>query len=114
MYQENGKVNSDYMEFVTRKIVTAVRSGFTVQPGEINPLLFEHQRDIVQWALDGGRRAIFAAFGLGKSFMQIEAMKHIGKREGGRQLIICPLGVRQEFKADAAKLGMTISFVRRS
>lgn len=114
MYQENGKVNSDYMEFVQKKIVTAVRSGFTVKPDDINPALFEHQRDIVQWALDGGRRAIFAAFGLGKSFMQLEAMKHINLHEGGRQLIICPLGVRQEFKADAAKLGMSISFVRRS
>lgn len=114
MYQENGKVNSDYMEFVQKKIVTAVRSGFTVKPDDINPILFEHQRDIVQWALDGGRRAIFAAFGLGKSFMQLETMKHISLHEGGRQLIICPLGVRQEFKADAAKLGMSISFVRRS
>ena len=88
MYQQNGNVNSDYMDFVKGKIVSAVRSGFVVRGEDIHPLLFDHQRDIVRWAIDGGRRAIFASFGLGKSFMQIESMRHIQTREGGRQLII--------------------------
>ena len=114
MYQQNGNVNSDYMEFIKGKIVTAPRGGFTVNDSDIHQMLKPHQRDIVKWALDGGCRAIFASFGLGKSFTQLETMRHVGKREGGKQLIICPLGVRQEFKADAEKLGMTITFVRRS
>ncbi len=103
-----------YSDFLARKIVNAPRSGFDVNPAEIHPLLFPHQRDIVQWAVAGGRRAIFAAFGLGKSFMQLETMRQIGRKESGRQLIICPLGVRQEFKADAAKLGMEVTFIRRN
>lgn len=45
--------------------------------------------------------------------MQLEIMRHVQVREGGRQLIIMPLGVRQEFKADAVKLGMSPTFVRR-
>ena len=89
------------------------KSGFQVQPHEINSLLYPHQRDIVQWALDGSRRAIFAAFGLGKSFMQLEIMRLCGTREDGRQLIICPLGVKQEFSQDAARLGIDLTFVRR-
>ena len=104
----------DYLEFLKRKIVDAPRSGVSISGSEINQMLFPHQRDIVRWMLDGGRRAVFAAFGLGKSFMQLESMRIIGQREGGRQLIVCPLGVRQEFKVDASKLGIDVSFVRKS
>lgn len=105
---------SEYLEFLKAKVKFDSRMGFTVQPDDIHPMLFPHQRDIVRWALEGGRRAIFASFGLGKSFMQLEILRHVGIREGGRQLIIAPLGVRQEFKTDAAKLGMELTFVRRS
>lgn len=114
MYQENGNVNSDYMEFVTRKIVTAVRSGFTVKPDDINPLLFEHQRDIVQWALDGGRRAIFAAFGLGKSFMQLETMKHINAREGGRHPTFAPFNSTSWTGSSPGSQTRAILFLTRS
>lgn len=102
----------DYHEFLKNKVKLDSRMGFDVDQSAINPMLFQHQRDIVQWAVMGGRRAIFAAFGLGKSFIQLETMRIIGEREGGRQLIIMPLGVRQEFKIDAVKLGISLSFVR--
>ena len=103
-----------YQEFCAAKASVSGKSGFQVAAADIHPMLKPHQRDIVRWALDGGRRAIFAAFGLGKSFMQLEIMRQIGKNEGGPQLIICPLGVRQEFRADAEKLGMTLKFIRRA
>jgi hypothetical protein len=103
----------EYTEFLRKKMAVSKKSGFDVAENEINPMLFPHQRDIVQWAAQGGRRAIFAAFGLGKSFMQLELMRLCGEREGGRQLIICPLGIRQEFRQDAAKLGIAITFIRR-
>ena len=105
--------NADYLEFLETKRPMAQHSGF--DPGNaISPVLFPHQRDIVRWACVGGRRAIFAAFGLGKSLMQLELMRLIGLHDGGRQLIVCPLGVRQEFKRDARMLDMTPTFVRRS
>lgn len=103
----------NYQEFCAAKASVSGKSGFTVPSEKIHPMLKPHQRDIVRWALDGGRRAIFAAFGLGKSFMQLEIMRQVQSHEGGRQLIICPLGVRQEFKNDATKLGMELRFVRR-
>lgn len=103
----------DYMEFVADKRTHAPHSGF--DPGDsVSSVLFPHQRDIVRWAVLGGRRAIFAAFGLGKSLMQLEIMHLIGEHDGGKQLIICPLGVRQEFKRDAELLGLEPVFVRRS
>ena len=103
----------DYMEFIADKRTRAPHSGF--DPGDsISDVLFPHQRDIVRWAVIGGRRAIFAAFGLGKSLMQLEIMRLIGEHDGGKQLIICPLGVRQEFKRDAELLGLQPVFVRRN
>ena len=103
---------ASYLDFLRAKMAAAVSSGF--EPGKVHSMCKPHQRDIIQWAVRGGRRAIFARFGLGKSFMQLEVLRLIGEREGGRQLVIAPLGVRQEFKADAAKLGLEIFFVRRT
>lgn len=102
-----------YRSFLEAKLAISQHSGFAVPADSIHPMLKPHQRDIVRWALLGGRRAVFAAFGLGKSFMQLEIMRQIVRKEGGLQLIIAPLGVRQEFKADAAKLGMGLEFIRR-
>ena len=105
-----------YEAFVADKANLTADYGFDVHPDEINPLLFPHQADAVRWACKGGRRALFEAFGLGKTFQQLEIIRlclaHEG--DGARGLIVCPLGVRQEFKADAAKLGIEIRFVRRS
>lgn len=103
-----------YTEFLQEKIKLAKPSGFEVSQKEINPMLKPHQRDIVQWALRGGRRAIFASFGLGKTFIQCEIMRLVHAHTGGRTLIVCPLGVRQEFKRDGFKLGVEFAFVRRT
>lgn len=103
-----------YREFLERKRAQAPSSGFEVAEAEVSGVLFPFQRDIVRWALKGGRRAVFAAFGLGKSLMQLELMRQVGLRCGGRQLVVCPLGVRQEFKRDAALLGVEPAFVRRT
>ena len=84
-----------------------------ITAGDIHPMLFPHQRAIVEWAVRGGRRAIFAAFGLGKSVMQLETLRLVTP-PGARSLIICPLGVRAEFRHDAELLGIDVTFVRRS
>jgi DNA modification methylase len=101
-----------YEDFLKRKAVVAPKMGIDISDDEINPILKPHQRDIVRWAVKGGRRAIFAKFGLGKSVMQLETIRLIIKHEGGRGLIVAPLGVRQEFKRDAEMLGFTVKFVR--
>ena len=105
-----------YTKFLREKVNFDRSFGFAVQPEDLSPILKPHQADIVRWAVLGGRRAIFAAFGLGKSVMQLEILRLIHKREGGRSLIVCPLGVRQEFVRDARDLlGMVnVRFVRRS
>ena len=102
-----------YRAFLEAKVVHAVSEGYEVAPEEIHPILKPHQRDIVRWAVRGGRRAIFASFGLGKSLIQIETVRLIAERAGGRGLIVLPLGVRQEFTRDARMVGVSLKFIRR-
>lgn len=101
-----------YREFIEQKVNFDKTYGHHINPEDIHPILKPHQRDIVQWAVQGGRRAIFAAFGLGKSVMQLETLKHTLAEHGGMGLIICPLGVRQEFAHDAQMLDTSIQFIR--
>lgn len=104
-----------YAEFLADKVNFDTSIGFPTNPDDTNPILKPHQAAIVNWAVAGGRRAIFAAFGLGKSMMQLETLRLILKHSGAaRALIVCPLGVRQEFAVDAAKLGIDLTFIRRS
>lgn len=95
---------SSYIEFLKSKIVIAEESGFEVHPDEVNPILKPHQRDSVVWAIRGGRRGIFASFGLGKTLIQTEFVRIIVDRIGGQGLIVMPLGVKQEFIRDAVEL----------
>jgi len=94
-----------YQEFLKTKIVLATDSGFEIDPSEINPALKPHQRDAVVWALAGGRRALFESFGLGKTVQELEFLTQVLRHEGkGKALLVCPLGVRQEFSRDAERI----------
>ncbi|MEA3541959.1 MAG: DNA methyltransferase [Pseudomonadota bacterium] len=102
----------DYLDFIRAKIITLPPLGVPVAANDVHPILKPHQQMLVRWAVEGGRRAIFAAFGLGKSLMQLEIMRQLGQQLGGRQLIVVPLTVLVEFKRDAALLGMDPVFIR--
>lgn len=102
-----------YQSFLGAKVQMAESYGFDITAADINPKLKPHQIAIVIWAVAGGRRAIFCAFGLGKTVIQLETVRITRTRAGGMGLIAIPLGVRQEFMRDAAMLGITVKFVRR-
>lgn len=101
-----------YQDFVASKVKLAESWGFDVPDSAIHPLLKPHQRASVRWMVQGGRRACFHAFGLGKSVIQLEAARLTREQTGGRALIVIPLGVRQEFFRDAAMLGIKVRFIR--
>lgn len=98
------KSRMPYRQFLERKVRMAQQAGIEIADDEINPLLKPHQRQLVKWGVKGGRRAIFAAFGLGKTLIELEICRILTGRYGGRGLIILPLGVRQEFRKDARLL----------
>jgi len=102
-----------YADFLSAKQVTAPDRGDVISRDAVNAMLKPHQVDAVAWAIRKGCAAIFASFGLGKTFMQLEIVR-LSMPAGGRGLIVLPLGVRQEFTRDAAKLGIPVRFLRRS
>ncbi len=93
-----------YEEFINSKVQIAPKSGFTVDESEICSNLKPHQRLAVKWAIEGGRRAIFADFGLGKTVIQLEILRLILKHKGGKALIIAPFDVMPEFEKDSINL----------
>jgi len=103
----------NYDDFLKSKIVCAEKFGIDTKDIQLTQKLFPHQKDIVNWAIEGGRRAIFASFGLGKTFMQIEIAKQLILKFNKPFLIVCPLGVSGEFKRDNSKLntGLKISYI---
>jgi DNA modification methylase len=102
-----------YDTFLHSKIKLAEQYGFDVADHDVNPILKAHQRDMVRWMVRMGRAACFAAFGLGKSVIQLEAVRITLQKAGGMGLIVIPLGVRQEFIRDAGMLGIKVKFIRR-
>ena len=111
-----GRFNPEaYLGFLRSKLHFGQDTGRIVDRAAINPMLKPHQVDLVLWAARKGRAALFAAFGLGKSFMQLELCRLLlpFAGPGAMALIVLPLGVRPEFMADAAKLGIAVRFVRR-
>ncbi|WP_231489878.1 DNA methyltransferase [Pedobacter sp. Leaf170] len=110
-------IKQTYQDFIDSKISETPKSGFDTDV--ISQVLFGHQADTVKWAADGGNRAIFASFGMGKSLIQLElCLQALKAYPCGKVLIICPLGVKQEFKHDAEVLlklqerGLSMEYVR--
>lgn len=93
-----------YEEFLKEKIAIASSSGFSIAENDIHPILKPHQKDAVKWAIAGGCRAIFASFGLGKTVIQLEILRLILAKEGGKALIVTPLNIVDEFYHDAQML----------
>lgn len=105
-----------YRAFLRDKVAKAPEFGVAIAAGDVNAQLKPHQAAVVRWAVQGGRRAVFANFGLGKTVMQLEIVRLTLAHAGGRGLIVLPLGVRQEFKRDALEcLGWDAAprFIRR-
>lgn len=98
------KIQTEYEKFLQSKIKIEKEQGHEIQASGINPILKPHQKAIVEWMVKGGRRACFASFGLGKSIIQLEAVRITRDISGGMGLIVIPLGVRQEFVRDSIEI----------
>jgi SNF2 family DNA or RNA helicase len=90
-----------YHQFLREKSAAPQDFGVPVEAGDIHPWLKPHQRAAVEWAVRGGRRALFESFGLGKTVQQLEILRLILHRAPPakrlmprRGLVVAPLGVR--------------------
>ncbi len=101
-----------YQAFLASKLQNVALSGFEVTPEKINPMLFKFQNACVRWALRLGKAALFEECGLGKTFQQIEWARLVSEHTGGKVLILAPLAVAGQTVLEAAKLGVTVKYVR--
>ena len=99
-----------YQEFLESKMQLNTFEGF--KPIEINPMLFDFQAAIVQWACRKGRACIFADCGLGKSPMQLEWARQVVNHTGGDVLIVAPLAVAQQTQGEGVKFGVDVKVCR--
>ena len=63
-------MTTTYEQFIESKVDFQNTYGFDTTDTDLNPILKPHQKDIIRWAVKGGRRAIFAAFGMGPACEQ--------------------------------------------
>ncbi len=98
----------DYAQFIESKRVYVTPSGFDIDRGALNPMMFPFQRDIVRWALRRGKAAIFADCGLGKTPMQLEWAHQVHQYTGRGVLILAPLAVSQQTVREGEKFGITV------
>ena len=97
-----------YDDFLKSKIIASPDTGFKIPAEELHPALKPHERDSVIWMAQGGKRALFSSFGLGKTVTQLEALRVIMRHEcaygKSKALIIAPLAVVHVFQDDAKKI----------
>ena len=97
----------NYIDFLARKERTDTPTGLSVIPA-LNSMLFDHQADMVRWALRRGRAALFADCGLGKTPMQLEW----AHQQPHECIIVAPLAVAHQFVREAAKFGVDVAYAK--
>jgi len=97
-----------YADFLDSKKIAPPRSG--IEPDDGHTSLYPFQRAIVRWAVRRGRAAIFADCGLGKTRMQLDWARQIGKRT----LIVAPLAVAEQSIAEAHEIGLVVKYCTKT
>jgi superfamily II DNA or RNA helicase len=101
----------DYQSFVASKLAINVPTGIEGATCE-DARLFPHQRDLVGWSLRRGRAAVFAQMGLGKSRIGCSWAQRVHEHTSKPVLVLTPLAVAQQMRAEAAELGIDATVVR--
>jgi superfamily II DNA or RNA helicase len=97
-----------YEDFLASKAAAAPTCGHRIEPDEVHPFLHSFQRNIVTWAVEKGRAAIWTTTGTGKTIMQLEYARLSGKTA----LIVAPLAVCQQTVREARKIDLDARYVR--
>lgn len=99
-----------YEDFIKHKVISTVHSDSIQKNKEdLNPKLYEFQKDIVRWSLAKGRAAIFTDCGSGKTGMQLEWAHQVVENRGGMVLILAPLAVASQTVAEGEKFGIEVN-----
>src|SRR4030042_6195826 len=97
-----------YDQFLVEKEIRDRPSGFLVDPGRLNPALFDWQKVLVRWALMRGRAALFEDCGLGKTLQQLVWADQVSRYAVGPVLVLAPLAVSEQTKREGDKFGIEV------
>lgn len=99
---------SNYNEFLETKRKSFIESGFDIDESNLNPLLKDFQKYGIQIALKKGKFAFFFDCGLGKTFCQLEWAKQVSIKTNKKVLILAPLAIVEQTKAEAIKFNIDL------
>jgi len=94
----------EYREFIASKAAALANSH--IMPKDILPVLKEHQRVAVEFALNIGKAAHFLDTGLGKSLCELEWARHVCEETKKPVLILTPLAVAGQMVREGHKFGI--------
>lgn len=103
------KRNNSYIDFIENKQKIIEISGIDLDTNDLNPKLYDFQKDIVRWSLAKGKSAIFADCGLGKTAMQLEWANQVVNHTGGKVLILAPLAVASQTVEEGKKFDIDVT-----
>ena len=101
----------EYEKFLKGKTRVKESKGIEVKKCELNPLLFDFQKDIVIWALKKGKAAVFADCGLGKTFIQLEWAKHVHESTNKPVVVLAPLAVSGQTQLEGKKFNINVNII---
>jgi hypothetical protein len=102
-----------YRAIIARKRVAFEARGFTdIKDSELHPMLFDHQRHGVEFALRAGCSALFYDTGLGKALMALAWGDTVVKRTNKPVLMLAPLAVAMQLSREAEKFGIDAKLSR--
>lgn len=97
-----------YAEFIARRNARRRPLGKIILPAMLHDSLKPFQRELVTWAAETGRPAIWADTGLGKTRMQIEWCRVMAETS----LIVAPLSVALQTVAEAHEIDVDARYIR--
>lgn len=103
-----------YADFIASKRRELKPMGFNADDLLVPEMLFDWQKIVVKWAVNRGRAALFASFGLGKTAMQLAWALQVANKTNGAVMLHCPIGVRQQTVREATKFGISSQVIVKS
>jgi hypothetical protein len=88
---------TEYNEFLKTKQSKFIPTGFDIDVSELHDSLFDFQKDIVRWALNKGKAAIFAGTGLGNELKESYYMQACKNLHRADRLAVAPKQVGLDY-----------------
>lgn len=99
----------NYSAFLDSKRIASEPSGFDVAGLALCKRAKDFQKALIKWTVMRGKAALFADCGLGKTLVQLEWARLVHEHTNGEVLILTPLAVAAQTRAEAAKFKIPLA-----